>query len=332
MSARFRLVLLALGAAMLWVLVRRVGVGELLANAATVGWMFIPVLVLYGTMLVFNAFAWHLTLAGEAARPPFPTLLSLTVSGAALNFVTPVINAGGEPFRVAGLVPYLGSHRAAASVILIRMLNTLALILTWFTALVLALVLVPLHGVLLAGVLVAAAAALALSLLVFTGHQEGVLERLLDGLHRTPLLGRLGRRAEAWRGTLAEMDRQIAEFYHRSPRRFFQALAVEYVARAMLMGEYYLVGLGLGIPMSLTDAYLVGGLASLVQNIIFLIPYEVGVKEGALFLLFQLVGLDPTTGLATALVIRARDLAWIGIGLLLVGVVPHPSPEPGSPA
>jgi len=330
MSARFRLALLALGAGMLWLLVRRVGVGVLLQNAASVGWMFIPILALYGAMLACNTLAWYLTLAGEPTRPPFLRLLSLTVSGSALNFVTPVINAGGEPYRVAGLVPWLGSRRAAGSVILIRMLNTLALILTWFTALVLALLLLPLHGVPLVGAVLGALVALGLALLVFTGHQEGVLERLLDLLHRIPLLGRLSRRAEGFRGTLTEMDTQIAEFYHRSPRRFFQALAVEYVARAMLMGEYYLVGLGLGIPMSLTDAYLIGGLASLIQNIIFLIPYEVGVKEGALFLLFQLVGLDPVTGLYTAVVIRARDLAWIGVGLLLVGVVPHSSPDAGS--
>jgi hypothetical protein len=330
MSSRFRLALLAVGAAMLWVLVRRVGVGVLLENAASVGWMFLPILALYGAMLACNAFAWSLTLAGEQARPPFVRLLSLTVSGSALNFVTPVINAGGEPFRVAGLVPWLGARRAAGSVILIRMLNTLALILTWFTALVLALALLPLHGVLLAGVVVAAVVVLGLAMLVFTGHQEGVLERLLDWLHRIPLLGRLAHRLEGWRGTLTEMDQQIAGFYHRSPRRFFQALGVEYLARAVLMGEYYLVALGLGIPMTITGAYLIGGLASLIQNIIFLIPYEVGVKEGALFLLFQLVGLDPVTGLYTAVVIRARDLAWIGIGLVLVGVVAHPSPEPGS--
>ena len=127
------------------------------------------------------------------------------------------------------------------------------------------------------------------------------------------------------------MDRQIADFYHRSPRRFLEALLVEYIARAMLMAEYYLVARGLGIPLTPVNAYLVGGLASLAQNIVFLIPYEVGVKEGVLFLLFRLVGLDPDAGLYTALVIRARDLAWIGIGLLLVGVVPLAAPEPSSP-
>lgn len=316
---------------MLLALVHRVGLGEILSNAASVGWMFLPVLALYGAVLVCNALAWHLTLAGEAARPPFGRLLGLTVSGAALNFVTPVINAGGEPYRVAGIVPWLGTRRAAGAVILVRMLNTLALILTWFTASVLALVLLPLHGPLLAIVIALAVLTLALAMLMFTGHQEGVLERLLDLLHRLPLFRVAAGRLEGWRGVLTEMDRQIAGFYLRSPGRFFQALALEYLARAMLMAEYYLVGIGLGLGMSLADAYVVGGLASLIQNVIFIVPYELGVKESALFLLFGLIGLDPNAGLFTAVVIRARDLAWIAIGLLLVGAVPDAHPETGRP-
>jgi uncharacterized protein (TIRG00374 family) len=323
---------MGVGALLFWLLVRQVGVAELVANAASVGWMFVPVLVLYGGVMLCNAFVWRLTLADEPIRPPFSRLLSLTISGAALNFVTPLVNAGGEPFRSAGIAPWLGARRAAGSVILVRMLNTLALILTWFTALVMALVMLPLHGALMAAALGGVVLTALLALLVLSGHQEGVLERILDLLHRIPLVGRATRRLDRWRGTLADMDRQIADFYRRSPPRFFQALAVEYFARALLLGEYYLVALGLGIPLSLPGAYLVGGLASLVQNVIFLIPYEIGVKEGALFLLFQLVGLDPKAGLYTALVIRARDLAWIGIGLLLVGAVPLATPEPESPA
>jgi hypothetical protein len=46
----------------------------------------------------------------------------------------------------------------------------------------------------------------------------------------------------------------------------------------------------------------------------------VGVKEGALYLLFQLLGLDPTLGVYTAIVSRLRDIAWIGVGVGLVWV------------
>lgn len=320
---RFRLLLLLVGGAIFATLIRQVGLAEVLANALSVGGMFLPILGVYGLMLLCNAWAWYLALAAEVRRPPYWHLVALTTGGAALNYVTPMINAGGEPFRIAGLASWIGPQRATGSVILIRLLNTLALVITWMLALALALLLLPLHG----WTRWAAAGALglcgALSLLVLAGHRTGLLERILDLLHRTPLLGRFTPRLERWRGRLSDMDRQITEFYHTSPRHFFEALAIEVLARSLFLTEYYLIGLGLGLGMDYPTAYLIGGIASLVQNVVFLIPYELGVKEGTLYFLFALAGMTGEQGLYTAVVIRARDLAWVAIGLLVVGVVPH---------
>jgi len=43
-----------------------------------------------------------------------------------------------------------------------------------------------------------------------------------------------------------------------------------------------------------------------VQNVIFVVPFEVGTKEGSLYLVFQLLGLDPALGVYTAIVSRLR--------------------------
>ena len=48
------------------------------------------------------------------------------------------------------------------------------------------------------------------------------------------------------------------------------------------------------------------------------VPFEVGTKEGSLYLLFRLLGLDPALGVYTAIVARLRDVVWIGAGLALV--------------
>jgi len=52
--------------------------------------------------------------------------------------------------------------------------------------------------------------------------------------------------------------------------------------------------------------------------VMFIVPFEVGTKEGSLYLMFQLLGLDPALGVYTAIVSRLRDIAWIGVGLALV--------------
>ena len=154
--------------------------------------------------------------------------------------------------------------------------------------------------------------------LLLTGHRRGVLESALDLIHRLPLLHHLARRLESQRATLAQMDAQITEFYHKRPGRFFQALLLEYLSRSIFMLEYVLIGLGVGLHITYLQAYAIGGLTSLIQNTIFFMPFEVGTKEGSLYLFFKLLGLDPALGVYTAIVSRLRDMAWIGVGLGLV--------------
>ena len=84
------------------------------------------------------------------------------------------------------------------------------------------------------------------------------------------------------------------------------------------MAEYLLIAMSVGLDIGYARAYVIGGLAQLVQNALFVVPFEAGTKEGALYLLFQLLGLDPALGVYTAIVSRVRDLAWIGVGVGLV--------------
>src|SRR5712671_8198344 len=132
---RLQLALFVLGAAIFGYLVARIGIGQLVSDAGRTGFMFVPIVLLYALVYACSARAWHLTMgAGESNRPSFWRTFAVTISANALNFLTPVVNAGGEPFRVAALAPWLGTRRAAGSVILHRMLHSFAYVLVWFTA------------------------------------------------------------------------------------------------------------------------------------------------------------------------------------------------------
>lgn len=329
MTRRIQLGLFLLGAVLFALLVRRVGPSRIVDNAAAVGWLFLPILLLYAVAYACNAAAWRLTM-GDGARPGFWRAYAITVSGFSLNFVTPMVNAGGEPFRIAALATWLGRRGAAGSVVLHRMLHSLALLLVWLTALLLALGMLPRTTPVVAPIAAALAGVAALAALVLTGHQRGGLTRLLDLLHRVPLLHRLARSLEPRRPALVEIDRQIAGFYRASPGRFWTALGFEYLSRSLWMVEYWLICLGVGLHATFAQAFLIGGLSSLAQNALFFVPYEMGTKEGALYALFALAGLDPRAGVYTAIVSRARDLLWIGGGLGLLAILRHE--RPASPA
>lgn len=318
MSRKLRLLLFAGGAVLFTALVARAGARTLLGDVGRTGWMFIPILAVYGLVYVCSAAAWGVVMAAEPNRPPLGRTFAITVSGFSLNFLTPLINLGGEPFKIAAVSPWLGAQRAAGSVVLHRMLHTLGLLLSFLTAVLLGFVLLPRDPAVLGALAVAGAALVVLTLLLLTGHRRGGLEAALNLLHRVPVLSRLARGLEPRRPALAELDRQIAEFYHRSPARFFRAATLEYVGRCLFMVEYLLIVSSVGSPIGYPEAFLIGGLTQLVQNVLFVVPFEVGTKEGTLYLLFQLLGRDPALGVYAAVVSRARDLVWIGAGLGLV--------------
>ncbi|HZI21539.1 MAG TPA: lysylphosphatidylglycerol synthase domain-containing protein, partial [Gemmatimonadales bacterium] len=265
-----------------------------------------------------NAGAWRLIMAGEPHAPSFWRTWAITVSSFSLNFMTPLVNVGGEPFKIAAVAPWIGLRRAAGSALLFQMLHTFGLLLSFLTAAVLGLAFLPRTPAIVATLAVTVIVLTALILLLLTGHRRGGLERTLDLLHRTPLVRGLARWLEPRRPTLASLDAQITQFYHASPRRFFQALALEYASRCLFMVEYLLIALSVGLDIGYGRAYVIGGLTQLVQNVLFVVPFELGTKEGSLYLLFQLLGLDPALGVYTAIVSRVRDFAWIGAGIGLI--------------
>ncbi len=332
MSRKLQLALFVAGSAVFAYLVSRIGIGRLVADARQTGWMFLPILLLYGVVYLGNAWAWWLTMAGEPRRPPFWRTYAITISGFSLNFLTPLVNVGGEPFKIAAVAPWLGVRRAAGSVVIYQMLHTLGKLLSLLTAVVLGALLLPPRPAILGMLAAAFAGLLSLTLLLWTGHRRGVLEQALNLMHRLPLLDRLARRLEPKRATLALMDEQITQFYHRDPRRFYQAVAVEYGSRCVFMVEYLLIALSVGLELGYLKAYVIGGLAQLAQYLTFFVPFEVGTKEGALYLLFQLLRLDPALGVYTAIVSRLRDLAWIGVGVGLVWLAGRrAAPAPPAP-
>ncbi len=321
MSRKLRAGLFVLGAAVFAYLVAQIGAGRLADDAAQTSWLFVPIVSLYALVYACSALAWRLTMTNEPSRPSFWRTYSIIVSAGAMNFLTPVVNMGGEPYRIAALTPWLGKRRAAGSVILHRMLHSLSYVLVWLTALGLGFALLP-HGAAPTVLLVLTAMVLVglIALLLF-GHRRGVLERVLNWMnwmHHVPVVRRLAAVLEPRRAVFVELDRQITDFYHHHPRRFIQAVGLEYLSRCIFMVELVLIAASLGMHLGYLRAFAIGGLEALLGNVLFFVPFELGAREGSLLALFSLFGMDPQLGVYTSLVSRVRDFAWIGVGLVLM--------------
>jgi hypothetical protein len=320
MSRRLTLLFLGLGALLLALQIRSFGLGDLWSDATTAGWVLVPIVLFYGIAHGCDAQAWRVILGGEPNRPGWLGLYRMVVSGSALNFLTPMVNLGGEPFKAAFLASSLGVPRAAGAVLIRNVARGLGLLCFWLAAIVTGWFLLPPTPMIRALLLGAAAAIGLLMGLLIRAHRRGGLERLFDGAARLPGIGRVVRRAERFRPAVSETDRQIVAFAREQPGRLAVAVGFEVLGRAAFVVEFCLIGWAIGVPIAYPAAFTVGGLETLTGNLLFFVPYEIGTRETATMLLFGQLGYPPEAGLFAALVSRLRDLAWIVTGVVLVGL------------
>ena len=307
----------AAGAVALAVLVIRAGPRELLADVEEAGWAVPAIVGVYGLVYTLNTLAWRLTMI-EKPRLPFIRAWVVNVAAFSINYLTPFASIGGEPFKIVAASQWMGARNGAASVLNYRLVHMQAHILVFLTGVILAFFLLPAGTVATSLLIMLTLVLLVIGALLLAVHREGVIERLFDLASRVPVLNRFAIRLEPRRSALVEVDRQLIAFHRSSPMRYYGALFVEYSARVLSMLEFYIIARGVGHPVSFGTAFLIGGFSSLVVNLFFFMPFNVGSKEGGLAVIFAALGLPSRLGVAAAVVSRLRELSWIGIGLLLV--------------
>ncbi|MFL5576938.1 MAG: lysylphosphatidylglycerol synthase transmembrane domain-containing protein [Gemmatimonadaceae bacterium] len=322
MSRRLQLAFFVCGLALFVFLVARAGPGALLTQLRRTGWAFVPIVLVWAGVYLTNTVAWRLLAVGpEGARGcgiPFWRAYSITVSSFAINYVTPMVSLGGEPFKLEAAAAYVGRRRAAGSVIAFRVVHTLGQLVFWLLTLPVAYALLP-RTPATTTLLAATAAALVLAAWLLAAlPRSRVLERLLDAIQAVAPLRRLARAVERGRPALAAVDAELAAVAGGHPARLAGALAAEVAGRCVAVLEFVLVARSVGVDMRYGAAAVVGGFSQLVMNLFFFVPFELGPREGSLYLVFRLLGLGAALGVYAAVVSRLRELAWIGIGLALV--------------
>lgn len=321
MSRSLRLAFFLVGVTIVALMVWHTGPAMLWAGLQRSIWVVAALIPLWAVVYLLNAIAWRLLTSDGTAAVPLPRALLITVVAFAVNYSTPLASFGGEPLKVVAATRILGRERAVGSVVAFRLLHALAHVVAWLLAMIPALFLLP-HTPLLLGGMAAVSAVLVVAMVfLFSRHREGLAVHLLAVLGRIPLLRRLARQLEPRAAMLHEIDQHVTEVYVRNPRRFYLALGFELLGRFGALAEYWIILWGMGLGVDPWKAFVVGSFSSLVVNVLIFLPFELGAKESALFLMFKWLGITPALGLEAAALSRFRELIWIAIGWALIWTV-----------
>ena len=265
---------------------------------------------------MFNAIAWNYIINDK--RIPFLKVLSITISGYALNYMTPFFHLGGEPFKVIALKNYLGTNRSLSVTISYLMLHFLSSFLFWIVAIVAIFFLLPVSGL--------AYLVLAICMVLFTtivymflkGYKNGVTKSFAFFITKLPLLKKFEDNVYSKEELLNNIDENIKELLNNRRWNFIAANIFELLSRLVGTLEFYFILSALGYSPTLLDSFLINAGASIISNLLFIVPFEIGVKEGGLYVTLGLLNFVPLVGVYIGLVNRIREFFWILIGLLLI--------------
>ncbi|MGE5314008.1 MAG: lysylphosphatidylglycerol synthase transmembrane domain-containing protein [Acidobacteriota bacterium] len=322
MSRRVTYVLLAIGISVLVLMVMHLGFATIAENVEKVSWRFLPIVAVWGIVYACNAWAIYLLIDHQRESVSFRAVLQATISSFAINYITPFLNLGGEPYRAAVLKPYIGGRRAVSAVVSYNIVRMMGHCLFWLFTGVVAIVALPMSAAGLWSMIGVLAVVLALFLLLAALQRHGFLESAWGRLRILFGRGARSRWFEAKALALGEVDERLRSVYAENPSGFAKAIAIETVSRLIATWEFvFIMEAVYGAP-SYRDALMLNGASSLVLNIFFFIPFELGAREGSLYMTLHLIGYTADLGIFVGLINRARELVWIAIGLALMPLGP----------
>lgn len=313
-SSCIKVLLFVICFALLAWMVIAAGPAQLWQTLTTMPLTILGCVAIWGVGYVLNAASFRQILLSAACNPGQLTfrwwqVLRLTIAGYAINYITPFGLLGGEPYRVLALRPMIGAEKATQSVILYSMMHVASHFCLWLLSIAWAVVAVQGlsadHGMGLAATLVSVTGLL---LLFWYLYRHGIMLRFMKRWVDWPLLNPSLLPA----GTFAK------------------ALGFELLSRLFNVIEYWLIMQALGFSaFSYGDALLVVAFSSLLANLLFFSPLQMGTREGGILLALQYlvpsVALSQPSGttlLAVAVALsfatRLREFIWIAIGLSMM--------------
>lgn len=312
-----RLALWGVITAILWWVLRGVPLLDIADTLGRLGTAQLSVILVVNLMVVavFTG-RWWVILRAQGEPVSFPALVAYRLAGFGISYFTPGTQFGGEPLQ-ASLVHRRQSvsvPAAAASVALDRAIDLLgnATFLMFGVVVSLRLKLIPASAEL--GLTVLAAGLLAVPLVLLAAARRGVMPV-------TEVLRRLPERVVAWSGfarlkkSVESTETQIVDFCRRRPRELALAMGFSLASWLAILAELALMLRFLDLRLSPLET--IGVLTA--SRLAFLVPVPggLGALEASQILAMTALGHSRAEGLSLGLLIRARDLAFGGAGLIL---------------
>lgn len=329
------ILLFIIGIIIIIVMIYNLGWKEIVNDIKNVGWWIIPIVLSRLLMYPLNTLSWRKVTffgEGEEQKVSFLRMFRLTISGYAINYITPVMALGGEPYRIMAMKKYIGTKRATSSVLTYAMMHILSHFVFWIIGFLLVFVyflstdleLNPFREiVLICGGVFILISIIAIAFIIRV-YKHGVIIRFISLLKRIPFVKNIINRklTEEKLLSVQETDKQFTDLFNNHRKSFYVSLFYETLSRIMSCVEIMLVMWAVvGInSVSFIGAIIINTLTSLIANIVFIFPMQVGIREGGLSAALAFIGPYGKLGVFVGMILRISELLWIIIGMGMIKI------------
>src|SRR5690554_6905790 len=134
------------GALTLGIMIYKIGVDNIWHDIKQTGRWYIRIFSMWVVVYLLNTLSFYIIMSDgsqESKKISFIRVFKLTISGFAMNYITPFGLMGGEPYKIKELNEDLGIQKATSSVLLSTMMHLVSDFLFWVVTIPMLFFLVP---------------------------------------------------------------------------------------------------------------------------------------------------------------------------------------------
>ncbi len=259
-----------------------------------------------GIMLVLT-WRWHTILKGQKVEIGFLKLFSYRIAGFMASYVTPIPRVGGEGLRVVMLTKDKIPMKHAASSVMIDTILDLTTSAFFFIVGVFFLVSSEELSTTWNYTLVTSALLFfALIIWIYEGiiNEKGVLKRIFKKLSHKKFYKKI-----------EEFEFELVKFHKENKKIFVKTIFISLLAWIIMFIEYKSLLLMLGTNANLAQVFMFIIFIGIAYTLPM--PFAIGTLEAGQVGAAAITGLSSAIGLAVSLVVRAKDLLWVIIGIII---------------
>lgn len=306
-----------LGAALLWFVIRKVGVQPIFSALSRVGFGFFFVVAINGLRHVLRTIAMSVSVPPEHRRFTFLQAFAARLGGESMSFLTFAGPLLGEATKVALLRKRVPLVHGVPALVVDNLLYNLSVVLLIFGGACMMLFAYPVPPVAREMlILIASVAFLGLiAAAMATRKRVTLLTNIIDSL------GRRGFRPKFLRTRrhhIYRIELTVYSFYQRRRTAFFAMVGLDLASHMASVVEVYVTLKMLGFLPSVGAAYIIESLTKVINFAFGFVPATIGVYEGGTEIILKSLGFAAAAGVTLAIVRKAAIIFWTVIGVVII--------------